>query len=42
MAVKFNAKGEVTLPFFQVGEQELDLKATIESIRQAQKAQRPR
>lgn len=39
MPIKFN-KREVTIPFFQVGEEEVDLKAMIEAVQKAIKAQK--
>lgn len=37
--IKFN-KREVTIPFFRVGVPEIDLKATVESVRKALDAKR--
>lgn len=39
MPVKFNSK-QVTIPFFQVGEEEIDLVKTLEAIEKAIKAQK--
>lgn len=33
--IRTNAKGEMTLPFFQVGQPELDLQATLDLIAKA-------
>jgi len=38
-SVRFN-KREVTIPWFRVGQEEIDLKATIEVISRALQAQR--
>ena len=39
MPVKFNRR-EVTIPFFQVGEEEINLAETLEAVRKAIKAQK--
>ncbi len=37
--IRFNSKGEVTLPFHQVGGPDIDLAKTYEAVTKAQKAQ---